>query len=167
MSIDYTYTDASPEPEKRDIAPGDYSCTVAGYAFGMTTSGNDKLDLTLRLEEVDAELVDAIYFTPRSQWKFDLVLKCFASSKGLTLPGKDAALTINDTFVDNYLMGGKGKITVFKDSWVGSDGQTRQTSKVKSYHPDSTLITPTSDTRGSKGQTNMLQEDDDNSNTPF
>ena len=161
MPIEYTYTDASPEPENRDIPPGDYNAKVTGYSFGMTTSGNDKLDLTLHLEDVDAEMVESVYFTPRSQWKFDLVLKCFTPSKGLALPGKDSAITINEQFVENYIMGGSGKITVFKDSWTANDGSTRETSRVKNFHPTTTLEKPVDGGRGSTGQTNLIQEDDD------
>ena len=104
MSIEYTFSDAE-NLSARSIDPGDYDVTINGFEFGMAKTGTDKLDLTIRVNDLGVDLVESIFFTPRSQWKFDLALKCFSPSKGVALPEKGTAITIDSAFVTKYLMG--------------------------------------------------------------
>lgn len=131
--IEYTYTDAD-NVSIRAIDPGDYDVTVTGFEFGMAKTGTDKLDLTLRVEELGADLKESIFFTPKAQWKFDLVLKCFAPSKNVQLPQKGMAIQIDPNFVQTYIMGGRGRVTVKNEEYPIGSGEER--SRVSIYHPD-------------------------------
>ena len=51
----------------------------------------------------------------------DTVLKCFAPSKGIALPAKGSAITIDAQFVEQYLQGGKGHVITFIEPYNGID----------------------------------------------
>jgi len=130
--INYTYTDADASI-KRPIEPGEYATKITSCVFGMAKTGTDKLDITLSFPEIDSTLIESIYFTAKSQWKFDLVLKCFAKSKGATLPAKGTEITINEDFVNKFLLGAHGRVTVEDEEYPIGSGSTR--SRVKIFHP--------------------------------
>ena len=152
MSIDYEYTDAD-NASQRPIPPGEYDCEITGYEFGMSQAGTDKLTITLHIPDCEANMSEDIYFTPKAQWKFDTVLKCFCPSKNRDLPNKGDRITVNNDFVEKYLIGGEGRIDVKEEEYNG-----KKRSRVAAYLPGVRLST-TSGT--SKGQQNLLEEDED------
>lgn len=124
----YTYTDADPNTVTY-IPPGEYTIVVIEFSFGLSSSGNEKMDLKYRVKETGTILKDTFTFTPKSQWKFDILLKCVTPSKGIDLPEKGKSITVDDTFCHKYLMGGSGRVAVQDDIY---QNQTR--SKIFSYH---------------------------------
>ena len=128
MNINYTYTDA--DSLRTTVEPGEHHVKVVGFEFGMSNAGNEKLDLEL-VTECGVTLYDSIAFTPKSAWKMDTVLKCFAPSKGMALPAKGSAINIDAQFVEQYLQGGKGHVITFLEPYNGVD-KTR----IKTYLPN-------------------------------
>jgi hypothetical protein len=160
--INYTYTDAE-NVSRRPIDPGEYRVKIKGFEFGMAKTGTDKLDLTLVFPDIDNELIESVFFTAKSQWKFDLVLKCFGPSKKNALPEKGTEITVNEDFVTKYLLGAIGRVTVDDEEYPLGSGNTR--SRVKAYHPDETIAKPVKMTVGKATQ--QANEMDDDEGIPF
>jgi len=158
MSIEYEYTD-SDNATARPIPPGEYDTEVTGYEFGMSSSGTDKLTLTLYFPDCESTMLEDIYFTPRAQWKFDTVLKCYSPSKNIDLPNKGDRITINNEFVEKYLVGGEGRVEVREEEYNG-----KKRTRVGSYMPGARL----SKTAGTpKGQQSLLDEGKGGEDVPF
>lgn len=157
MSIDYTFTDADNNSPRR-IEPGDYEVECTGFEFGMSTTGKDKLTITLEVKEAGATLKEDIYFTKSAQWKFDTVIKCFAPSKKKRPPSKGEQVTVNDDFIEQYIQGGTGEVTIVDDE---HNGNVR--SRVKAFKAGAHL----SDPGAGSGQANLLEDEEDGSDVPF
>lgn len=158
MSIQYEYND-SDNQSARPIPPGEYDCEVTGYEFGMSSSGTDKLTLTLHFPDCESSKMEDIYFTPRAQWKFDTVLKCFTPSKNQDLPNKGERITINNEFVEKYLIGGNGRVEVREEEYNG-----KKRTRVALYLPGARLSTTTGTP---KGQQSLIDEGEGGEDVPF
>jgi hypothetical protein len=119
MSINYTYTDS--DSFRSTVEPGEHKIKVVGYEFGISNQGNDKLDLELRTVAEDVTIYDTLTFHPKSAWKMDTVLKCLAPSKGVALPAKGDALTIDTAFVEKYLKDATGIVLTHNEEYNGED----------------------------------------------
>jgi hypothetical protein len=150
MPIEYEFTDADNNTPRR-VEPGDYTAKVTGFEFGMSTTGKDKLSLHLQLSDVEVTIREDIYFTPTAQWKFDTVLKCFAPSKSKRVPKRGDRITVNDTFVEEFLQGGQGDVIIEDDE---HNGVTK--SRVKLFKAGAFLSEPTP----GAGQANLLEEEE-------
>lgn len=158
MSIEYEYTD-SDNATARPIPPGEYDTEVTGYEFGMSSSGTDKLTLTLYFPDVESTMLEDVYFTPRAQWKFDTVLKCYSPSKNIDLPNKGDRITINNEFIEKYLIGGQGRVEVREEEYNG-----KKRTRVGAYLPGARLSTTTGTP---KGQQSLLDEGEGGEDVPF
>lgn len=116
--ITYTFTDADPN-QASHIPPGEYTIQVIEFGFGLSANGNDMLNLKYKVNETGTILKDGIAFTPKSQWKFDILLKCVTPSKGIPLPQKGQEITVDHEFCTKYLLHGLGKVLVGDDSYQG------------------------------------------------
>jgi hypothetical protein len=157
MSIDYQFTDAD-NNSPRKVEPGEYKVEVTGFEFGMSTTGKDKLTIDLNVKEADVTLKEDIYFTPSAQWKFDTVIKCFAPSKKKRPPSKGDRVTVNDAFVEEYIQGGTGEVTIEDDE---HNGNVR--SRVKVFKAGAHLSEP----GAGSGQANLLEDEEDSKDVPF
>jgi hypothetical protein len=157
MPIEYEFTDADNNTPRR-VEPGDYQVEVTGFEFGMSTTGKDKLSIDLRVPEADVTLREDIYFTPSAQWKFDTVIKCFAPSKQKRPPTKGERVTVNDAFVEEYIQGGKGEVSIEDDE---HNGNVR--SRVKVFKKGAFL----SADPGTSGQANLLEDEEESKDVPF
>jgi hypothetical protein len=119
MSINYTYTDS--DSFRSTVEPGEHKIKVVGYEFGISNQGNDKLDLELRTIAEDVTIYDTLTFHPKSAWKMDTVLKCLAPSKGVALPAKGDALSIDTAFAEKYLKDATGVVLTENEEYNGED----------------------------------------------
>ena len=93
------------------------------------------------------------------------MLKCFAPSSGNPLPKKGDQVTVNEDFVQKYLMGSTGKVTTHNEEYPIGSGNER--SRIRVFHPDiRELKMPDAEHQDDSGQTNMLEEEG-KSNVPF
>ena len=144
--INYEYQDAD-NTGPTIIPEGQYEVRVTGHEFGMSRSGTDSLTLDLHFEDLDCTLKSPIYFTAKSAWKFDTVLKCFCADK---LPSKGDAITLNKEFIDQRLMNKVGRVEVVKDVY-----QDRERSIIGKYLPATSL-----GSGAGSGQQTMIQNED-------
>lgn len=142
MAIRYTYTDAEPVGDAY-INPGEYRVQVISYQFGLSKSGNDKIDIRYRVLETGTTLSESIAFTEKAQWKFDLLLKCIAPSKNIALPAKGQQIEIDAGFIQTYLLNGTGQVTVGEEEYNG-----KMRSKITSYNEGEYQTTASSHRQG-------------------
>lgn len=100
------------------VEPGKYYIKAIGYETGITAKGDQKL--TLRLQVKDGPVVyDVLTFSPKAMWKMDVVLKAFSVSKKKPLPAKGSKMSIDEDFMNTYIIDGFCEANVIIDEYNG------------------------------------------------
>jgi len=108
------------------VTPGDYIVEVTKCEFGITKDrGDDKMDLTLRIEGKDTLLFETLTFTEKSAWKVDT----FVKSCNLLVDGHKPAPNQEIEFSENMVVGLRGWATLFIDEYPAGSGKKKN--KVK------------------------------------
>jgi len=141
-----SYQSSEPNSRADYIEPGDYTVTVINAEETIAKSGNDMIDLKLRVEPCGVILYDCLVFTPSAFWKIDV----FRAATGETVrPDEEVEIMADE------LIGRTGRVRLVVEEYKG-----RKRNKVAAW------LLPVRDAKPPSKPKNAKEEIDDD-NIPF
>lgn len=107
------------------VPPGDYNFEITNLEKTKTAKGDNMAKLTFKVydDETEGSITDNIVLIKRCEWK----ISQFFRSIGLKKHGETIKMHWNK------VLGAKGRIRIKKDSFIGKDGNERESRAVDRY----------------------------------
>lgn len=112
---------------------GDFRLEVVRCQFGLVkngpNAGDDKMELTIRADGSEIEMLETFTFSEKSAWKIDT----FVKSTNLLINGNPPALNENIEFTEPMVVGLRGWGTVGVQEYEAKDKSKKLKNKVKTW----------------------------------